>query len=219
MLISTNREDSAGAMSDGLFVWKSLRMRVLVLLILLTSTLGAQATDYRRYISKSVLPLHDLLTRKQFLIIPDPPTCKKNRLMRGYFVSRYRAIYLCVDNLLKDPRLGDIDGRNKFNDAIKQLSKTLTHEAIHVAQWCKGSKDWTLFGSKYQGEIGGFGDTAFNPSANFRGNKKSEKEAYLLEGKPKIAEEAIDIYCQPLLLHHRSSEKNGDAQQQMQQQQ
>ena len=213
MLISTNREDAAGAMSDGLFVWKSLRMRVLVLLILLTSTLGAQATDYRRYISKSVLPLHDLLKRKQFLIIPDPPTCKKNRLIRGYFLSRYRAIYLCVDNLLKDPRLGDINGRNKFNDARKQLSKTLTHEAIHVAQWCKGSKDWTLFGSKYQGEFGGFGDTALNLSANFRGNKKSEKEAYLLESKPKIAEEAIDIYCQPLLIHHQRLEKDVDAQQ------
>ena len=182
---------------------KALRMRVLALLILLTSTLGAQATDYRRYISKRVLPLHDLLLKKQFLVIPDPPTCKTNALMRGYFISRYRAIYLCVDNLLKDPRLGDIDGRNKFNDARKQLSTTLTHEAIHVAQWCKGSKDWTLFGSKYQGEIGGFGDTALNPSANFRGNKQSEKEAYLLERKPKIAMEAIDIYCQPLLLERQ----------------
>ena len=57
-----------------------------------------------------------------------------------------------------------------------------------------------LFGSKYQGELGGFGDTALNPSANFRGNKQSEKEAYLLESKPEIAMEAIDIYCQPLQL-------------------
>ena len=182
-------------------------MRVLALLILLTSTLGAQATDYRRYIRKNVLPLHDLLLKKQFLVIPNPPTCKTNRLMRGYFISRYRAIYLCVDNLLEDPRLGDIDGRNKYNDARKQLSTTLTHEAIHVAQWCKGSKDWTLFSSKYQGEIGGFGDTALNPSANFRGNKQSEKEAYLLESKPKIAMEAINIYCQPLLLDHKRLEE------------
>ena len=182
------------------------RMRFLALLILFASTAGAQATDYRKYISKGALPLHDLLIRKQFLIIPNPPPCKSNRLIRGYFISRYRAIYLCVDNLLEDPRLGDIDGRNKFNDARKQLSTTLTHEAIHVAQWCKGSKDWTLFGSKYQGELGGFGDTALNPSSYFRGNKQSEKEAYLLEGKPKIAMEAIDIYCQPLLLDRQPLE-------------
>ena len=175
-------------------------MRILILLMLLAPALGAQAEDYRRYISKRVAPLHDLLLKKQFLVITDPPTCKENGLIRGYFISRYRAIYLCVDNLLEDPRLGDIDGRNKLNDARRQLSTTLTHEAIHVAQWCKGSKDWTLFGSKYQGELGGFGDTALNPSANFRGNKQSEKEAYLLESKPKIAMEAIDIYCQNLLL-------------------
>ena len=199
MLISSNKKNSAGAMGDGLVACKGLSMRVLALVILLTSTLGAQATDYRRHLSKSVLPLHDLLLKKQFLVIPDPPTCKTNRLIRGYFISRYRAIYLCVDNLLKDPRLGDLDGRNKFKDARKQLSTTLTHEAIHVAQWCKGSKDWTLFGSKYQSELGGFGDTALNPSANFRGNRQSEKEAYLLESKPNIAMEAINIYCHPLL--------------------
>ena len=181
-------------------------MRILILLMLLAPALGAQAEDYRRYISKRVAPLHDLLLKKQFLVITDPPACKENGLIRGYFISRYRAIYLCVDNLLEDPRLGDIDGRNKLNDARKQLSTTLTHEAIHVAQWCKGSKDWTLFGSKYQGELGGFGDTALNPSANFRGNKQSEKEAYLLEGKPEIAMEAIDIYCQPLQLDRQRLE-------------
>ena len=174
--------------------------------MLLAPALGAQAEDYRRYISKRVAPLHDLLLQKQFLVIADPPTCKENGLIRGYFISRYRAIYLCVDNLLEDPRLGDIDGRNKLNDARRQLSTTLTHEAIHVAQWCKGSKDWTLFGSKYQVELGGFGDTALNPSANFRGNKQSEKEAYLLENKPKIAMEAIDIYCQPLQLDRQRLE-------------
>ena len=49
--------------------------------------------------------------------------------------------------------------------------------------------------------------TALNPSANFRGNKQSEKEAYLLESKPKIAMEAIDIYCQPHLLHRQRLEE------------
>ena len=198
MRISTNEEVSAAILIDSLVARKQMIMRFLALLILLTLSISAEAKDYRRYISKSVSPLHDLLLKKQFLIIPDPPACKTNRLMRGYFISRYRAIYLCVDNLLEDPRLGDLDGRNKSKDARKQLSRTLTHEAIHVAQWCKGSKDWTLFDLKYQGGLGGFGDTALNPSANLRGNRSSEKEAYLLETKPHIAMEAIDIYCQPL---------------------
>jgi len=173
-------------------------LRALALAILLTSSLGAQAADYRDYISKKTLPLHNLLLKKDFLIVTDTPTCKKNPLLRGYFISRYRAIYLCLDNLLRDPRLGDIGGRNKYSDAKKQLSTTLTHEAIHVAQWCKGSKNWTLFNTNGQGGLGGFGDTALNPAANFRGNMQSEKEAYLLESQPKIAMEAIDIYCHSL---------------------
>ncbi len=188
-----------------------LIMRILALLLLLTSTFSVQATDYRQHISKDVLPLHDLLLRKQFLIISNPPTCETNHLMRGYFISRYRAIYLCLDNLLKDPRLGDLDGRNKSKDAKKQLNTTLTHEAIHVAQWCKGSKDWTLFKLKDQGGLGGFGDTALDRSANFRGNIKSEKEAYLLESQPKIAMEAVEIYCQPPQLPSSDEEEKPQA--------
>ena len=182
-------------------------MRVFFLLILIASGLSAQAKDYRQFISKSVMPLHDLLLKKQFLIISDPPTCRKNNLLRGYFISRYRAIYLCLDNLLKDPRLGDIYGRNRSSDAKIELSKTLTHEAVHAAQWCKGSKDWTLFNRSGGIGLGGFGDTALNPAASFRGNRKSEKEAYLLESHPEIAMEAIDLYCRPLLLPASGDEK------------
>ena len=175
-------------------------MQILFLLILLTSGLSTPAANYRRYINKRVRPLHDLLLKKQFLVIPNPPTCKTNHLLRGYFISRYRAIYLCLDNLLEDPRLGDISGRDKFNDARKQLSTTLTHEAVHAAQWCKGSKDWTLFNLSGSRTLGGFGDSALDSSAKIRGNRKSEKEAYLLESKPEIVMEAFDLYCQPLSL-------------------
>jgi hypothetical protein len=175
-------------------------MNILVLLILLTSGLSTHAADYRRYINKRTRPLHDLLLKKQFLIIPNPPTCETNHLIRGYFISRYRAIYLCVDNLLEDPRLGDISGREKFNDARKQLSTTLTHEAVHAAQWCKGSKDWTLFNLSGSGTLGGFRDSALDSSAKIRGNRRSEKEAYLLESKPEIVMEAFDLYCRALSL-------------------
>ena len=189
---------------EGVRCVKSWRtMHIFVLLILLTSGLSTQAADYRRYINKRTRPLHDLLIKKQFLIIANPPTCKTNHLIRGYFISRYRAIYLCVDNLLEDPRLGDISGRDKFNDAKKQLSTTLTHEAVHAAQWCKGSKDWTLFNLSGSGTLGGFRDSALDSSTKIRGNRKSEKEAYLLESKPDIVMEAFDLYCQALSLGER----------------
>ena len=149
-------------------------MHILFLLILLTSGLSTPAANYRRYINKRVRPLHDLLLKKQFLVITNPPTCKTNHLLRGYFISRYRA--------------------------RKQLSTTLTHEAVHAAQWCKGSKDWTLFNLSGSRTLGGFGDSALDSSAKIRGNRRSEKEAYLLESKPEIVMEAFDLYCQPLSL-------------------
>ena len=50
------------------------------------------------------------------------------------------------------------------------------------------------------GTLGGFRDSALDSSTKTRGNRKSEKEAYLLESKPDIVMEAFDLYCQALSL-------------------
>ena len=168
-------------------------MHILILLILLTSGLSTQASDYRRYINKRVRPLHDLLLQKHFLVIPNPPTCETNHLMRGYFISRYRAIYLCLDNLLEDPRLGDVSGRGKFNDAKKQLSTTLTHEAVHAAQWCKGSKDWTLFNLRGSSTLGGFRDSALDSSTKIKVTEGQKKKPIYSKVSLKLWKHSICI--------------------------
>ena len=108
----------------------------------------SRAENYLNFLSKEVMPLHDKLFETNFVVSQDPPICEKNRLIRGFFFSKYRAIYLCLENLLEDPRLGNIDGSGKDKDARFQLSRTLTHEAVHAAQTCRTGKlqtiGWTL---------------------------------------------------------------------------
>ena len=100
-----------------------------------------------------------------------------------------------MENLLEDPRLGNIDGSGKDKDARFQLSRTLTHEAVHAAQWCRGREDWTLFDRDATRGFSGFGDSALDKAAEYRGNRRSEYEAYLLENDPDLVHDLFGIYC------------------------
>ena len=110
--------------------------RLIMLLMMLALAPISRAESYLNFLSEEVMPLHDKLFETNFVVSQDPPMCEKNKLIRGFFFSKYRAIYLCLENLLEDPRLGNIDGSGKDKDARLQLSRTLTHEAVHAAQSC-----------------------------------------------------------------------------------
>jgi len=170
-------------------------IRFLVLTMMLAFAPISRADTYIKFLSKEVIPLHNKLFETNFVVSQDPPMCEKNKLIRGFFYSKYRAIYLCVQNLLEDPRLGDIDRSGKEKDARFQLSRTLVHEAVHAAQWCKGRKDWTLFDHDVTKGLGGFGNSALDKSSKYKGNEMSEYEAYLLENDPALVLDLFSLYC------------------------
>ena len=170
-------------------------IRFFVLAMILALAPISRAETYIDFLSKEVIPLHDKLFETNFVVSQDPPMCEKNKLIRGFFYSKYRVIYLCLENLLEDPRLGDMNGSGKEKDARSQLSRTLVHEAVHAAQWCKGREDWTLFDHDETKGLDGFGGSALEKSSKFTGNKKSEYEAYLLENDPALVLDLFDLYC------------------------
>lgn len=169
--------------------------RLLALLTILSLAPISRAETYLDFLSKEIMPLHAKIFEANFVVSQDPPMCDKNKLIRGFFYSKYRAIYLCLENLLDDPRLGNIDGSGKEQDARFQLSRTLAHEAVHAAQWCRGRKDWTLFDHDATKGFGGFGDSALDKAAEYRGNRRSEYEAYLLENDPDLVHDLFSTYC------------------------
>ena len=170
-------------------------IKFFVLAMILALAPISRAETYIDFLSKEVIPLHDKLFETNFVVSQDPPMCEKNKLIRGFFYSKYRAIYLCLENLLEDPRLGDINGSDKEKDARFQLSRTLAHEAVHAAQWCKGREDWTLFDHDVTKGFGGFRDSALDKASKYKGNRKSEYEAYLLENDPALVLDLFSLYC------------------------
>ena len=173
-------------------------MHILILLILLTSGLSTQASDYRRYINKRVRPLHDLLLQKHFLVIPNPPTCETNHLMRGYFISRYRAIYL----MLRQPSRRPKTGRRFRKRQVQRCKKAAEYNPHTRGCSCRPMvqrfQRLDTFNLEEQHALEDSETQRLTRPQRLEVTEGQKKETYLLESQPEIVMEAFDLYCQPL---------------------
>ncbi len=72
------------------------------------------------------------------------------------------------------------------------IKKALRHEAVHVAQECNDGKilniegDLSMSNSKIK---------ALSKSILISGEEEKERQAYILENKPKLVEKELKKYC------------------------
>ncbi len=72
------------------------------------------------------------------------------------------------------------------------IKKALRHEAVHVAQECndgnllKINKKFSMSTSKIN---------ALKESVKISGEEEKERQAYILEDKPKLLKEKLEKYC------------------------
>ena len=112
----------------------------------------------------------------------------------GFFDKRKKVIIICTNNAKK--REGYTLLRKKDKDTFERtalhIKKALRHEAVHVAQDCndgkllKIEKMLTMSPSKIK---------ALKGSIKISGEEEKERQAYILENKPKLVEKELRKYC------------------------
>ena len=73
------------------------------------------------------------------------------------------------------------------------MSKVLTHEAVHAAQYCNGEK--IIAPHKASQPPKGWKKEAIDLSLTIGGTEAREEEAYLLETDPFYVADAIEKFC------------------------
>ena len=114
----------------------------------------------------------------------------------GFLDKRKKVIIICTNNAKK--REGYTFLRNKdkytFERTALHIRKAIRHEAVHVAQECNDGKLLQIEGklSMNMAKM-----RALNESIKFSGEKEKEKErqAYILEDKPRLVEKEVEKYC------------------------
>ena len=112
----------------------------------------------------------------------------------GFLDKKNKIFIICTNNAKKREvyTLLRNKDREKFERTALHIKKAVRHEAVHVAQECNGGnllkpkKNFSMKLSKMK---------ALKGSIRISGEIEKEKEAYILEDKPKIIKEELKKYC------------------------
>jgi Holliday junction resolvase len=132
--------------------------------------------DFISYLTPESRELIQLVSQKGYAIRENASACR-NREIFG--VVNDKSFVICLDNI-----------KNKISPVKRYVNETVIHEAVHIAQLCKGGKlgiNVSLSQYKMQDVKNSVRATGSNAII--------EKEAYHLEDKPEQVLAFLKKYC------------------------
>ena len=120
--------------------------------------------------------------------------CLRSNKYVGFFKRKQKTIVICTDNAKKKEGYTLLKNRNTdtFERTARHIKKALRHEAIHVAQECNGGK---LLDIKKNLSMNPAKMKALKGSKMISGEEEKERQAYILEDKPKSVKKELEKYC------------------------
>ena len=112
----------------------------------------------------------------------------------GFLKKRQKTIIICTNNAKKKEGYTLLRNRNSdtFERTARHIKKALRHEAAHVAQECNDGK---LLDIKKGLSMNPAKIDALKGSKKISGEEEKEKQAYILEDKPKLLKKEFKKYC------------------------
>ena len=122
------------------------------------------------------------------------PLCLLSEAYVGFLKKKQKTIVICTDNAKRREGYTLIRKRNTdtFERTAKHIKKALRHEAVHVAQECNSGN---LLNIKRSYKINPSKIEALKGSTKISGEIEKERQAYILEDKPKLIKKELKKYC------------------------
>ena len=112
----------------------------------------------------------------------------------GFLKKKQKKIVICTNNVKEKERykMKRIRNNDNFERTAIHLKKALRHEAAHIAQECNNGK---MIDINKNLKINPAKLNALKGSTMVSGERQKEKQAYILEDKPKLILENLRKYC------------------------
>ena len=122
------------------------------------------------------------------------PLCLSSKNYVGFLKKRQKTIVICTENAKKREGYTLLRKRNnnRFERTSNHIKKALRHESVHVAQECN---DGNLLNIKEKLSMNPAKLEALIGSIKISGEKEKERQAYILEDRPKLVKRELIKYC------------------------
>ena len=112
----------------------------------------------------------------------------------GFMNKKKKEIIICTNNAKKREGYTFIKKNNEdiFDRTALHIKKAIRHEAVHVAQECNNGK---LLKTDKKLSMNISKINALNGSIRISGEEEKERQAYILEDKPRLIKNELRKYC------------------------
>ena len=112
----------------------------------------------------------------------------------GFFNRKKKEIVICTSNAKKREGYTILRKNNKevFEKTALHIKKAIRHEAVHVAQECNNGN---LLEIDSKLSMNSSKISALNGSIRISGEEEKERQAYILEDKPRLIKNKLRRYC------------------------
>ena len=150
--------------------------------------------EFIEFLDQKEIEIIRIIEKAGYSTTENAPLCLLSEKFVGFLKKREKKIIICTDNAKNKEGYSLIRKRNSdsFKRTSLHLKKALRHEAVHVAQECNNGnllkirKNLSLNPSKTE---------ALKGSTKISGEKEKERQAYILEDKPKLLKKELEKYC------------------------
>ena len=150
--------------------------------------------EFVDFLDKKEIEIIKIVEKAGYKIEENKPLCLVSNNYVGFLNKRKKVVIICTNNAKK--REGYTILRKKDKDTFERtalhIKKALRHEAVHVAQECNNGN---ILNINEKFSISPLKLKALNESIKISGEREKERQAYILENKPKLVEKELRKYC------------------------
>ena len=150
--------------------------------------------EFVDFLDKKEIEIIKIVEHAGYKIEENKPLCLVSNNYVGFLNKRKKVLIICTNNAKK--REGYTILRKKDKDTFERtalhIKKALRHEAVHVAQECNNGN---LLNIDEKLSMSPLKLKALNESIKISGERYKERQAYILENKPKLVEKELRKHC------------------------
>ena len=150
--------------------------------------------EFLDFLDKKEIEIIKIVEQAGYKIEENKPLCLVSNNYVGFLNKRKKVLIICTNNAKKRERYTILRKKDKdtFERTALHIKKALRHEAVHVAQECNNGN---LLNIDEKLSMSPLKLKAFNESIKISGERGKERQAYILENKPKLVEKELRKYC------------------------
>ena len=150
--------------------------------------------EFIEYLDRTELEIIKMVEKAGYKTKENTYLCLISEKYVGFLDRKKKEIIICTSNAKKREGYTLLRNKNKnsYERTALHIKKALRHEAVHVAQECnngnllKIDRKLSMNPSKIN---------ALNGSIKISGEEKKERQAYILEDKPRLIKNELRKYC------------------------